>query len=29
MSMAMPALLGMLLGFVVMIVGLIRRNKSR
>ena len=29
MSMAMPALLGMLLGFVVLIVGLIRRNKSR
>jgi|694.fasta_scaffold155725_2 hypothetical protein len=28
-SMAMPALLGMLLGFVVLIVGLIRRNKSR
>ena len=27
MSMAMPALLGILLGFVVLIVGLIRRNK--
>jgi hypothetical protein len=29
MSMAMPALLGMLLGFVVLIVGMIRRNKFR
>ena len=28
-SMAMPALLGMLLGVVVLIVGLIRRDKSR
>jgi hypothetical protein len=29
MSMAIPALFGMLLGFVVLIVGLIRRRKSR
>jgi hypothetical protein len=29
MNMAMPALLGMLLGFVVLIVGWIRRNESR
>jgi hypothetical protein len=29
MSMALPALLGMLLGVVAMIVGLIRRDKSR
>jgi hypothetical protein len=29
MSMAIPALMGMLLGVVVLIVGLIKRGKSR